>query len=200
MFDLFLQEENGNKILSIVIGNYEASCMSLSLDKAKLPRPLTYDLFFTMFSECGIRIKEVVIYKFFEGIFFANIICIEKDGEEKVFDARISDAINLSLKFNCPIFAEECVIKEAGFENIQENYFEKNIPEEEIKEKRQRRLVTLDGKDILDEGKDILNKGEIEFKLLSVLSRDLQIAIENEDFSKAAKLRDKIEELKRKLE
>ncbi len=112
-YALILGVVGGKRRLPIIIGGFEAQAIAIELEKMKPTRPLTHDLFKNFALHFGITLKEVVINKFEEGIFFSELIC-EHDGIESAIDSRTSDAVALAIRFNCPIYAYESILEEAG--------------------------------------------------------------------------------------
>jgi uncharacterized protein len=103
-YALILNEENGDRKLPIVIGAFEAQAIAIALEKnIQPPRPLTHDLFKTFAERFDIVIKEVIIHKLIDGVFYSSIVC-ESNFKEEIIDARTSDAIALALRFSAPIF------------------------------------------------------------------------------------------------
>ncbi|MDD2576799.1 MAG: bifunctional nuclease family protein [Bacteroidales bacterium] len=175
LYNVFLQEEEGQRMLNIMIGDFEAKKMSMIIDKIEPPRPLTYDLFYDVLFGYDISIDEVIITKFFEGVYFANIVC-SNNGQIKVFDARTSDAINMALKYNSPIFASEEILQDVGF-----------LYQEEKKDSFLVKEFTI----IIEPSK------QVQIKELEKL---LEIAVEDEDYDSAADLRDRIDKIKQELD
>lgn len=175
LYNVFLQEEEGQRMLNIMIGDFEAKKMSMIIDKIEPPRPLTYDLFYNVLFGYDISIDEVIITKFFEGVYFANIVC-SNNGQIKVFDARTSDAINMALKYNSPIFASEEILQDVGF-----------LYQEEKKDSFLVKEFTI----IIEPSK------QVQIKELEKL---LEIAVEEEDYDSAADLRDRIDKIKQELD
>jgi hypothetical protein len=113
-YALLLGEEDGPRRLPIVIGAFEAQSIAIALEKVLMPpRPLTHDLFTSMALSFNIYLKEVMIHKLKEGIFYSYIVC-EQEGEIKQIDSRTSDAVALALRFNCPIYTYETILDQAG--------------------------------------------------------------------------------------
>ena len=103
-YALILNEADGDRKLPIVIGAFEAQSIAIALEKEiKPPRPLTHDLFKNFADRFDIVVKQVIIHKLVDGVFFSSIIC-ERDKIEEIIDARTSDAIALAIRFNAPIF------------------------------------------------------------------------------------------------
>jgi bifunctional DNase/RNase len=167
---LILGVKGENRRLPIIIGGFEAQAIAIELEKMKPTRPLTHDLFKNFSAHFGINIKEVVINKFEEGIFYSKLVC-EQAGNLSEIDSRTSDAVALAIRFNCPIYAMDDIIEEAGI--VMEDDFvaedTENKPEEE--EKVQESYEDY----LLDELKEMLKK-----------------AVSNEDYEEASRLRDEI--------
>lgn len=121
-FTVILGEANGQRRLAIVIGHFEAQAIFVSIEKMAPARPLTHDLIRNICDGLGITIKEVLINNLMAGIFYARLIC-EKDGQIVEIDSRTSDAIALALRFNCPIYTYESIMEQASilFEDPDEN-------------------------------------------------------------------------------
>ena len=167
-YALILEEVDGKRKLPIVIGGFEAQSIAIALDKEiEPPRPLTHDLFKNLADNYDIKIKQVIIHKLVDGIFFSTVIC-EKDNEEEIFDARTSDAIALALRFQSPIYTYDKILDKAGI-----------ILKKEIKDKKQKKF-------------DESFKG---FSVKQ-LNKKISKAIEDEDYELAAKLRDEINQRK----
>ena len=112
-YALILTEENGDRRIPIIVGGFEAQSIAIELEGLKPPRPLTHDLFLSFAKVFGISIKEVVIYKLEEGVFYSQLLC-DNSMEKITLDARTSDAIALALRFKCPIYTTEEIITKAG--------------------------------------------------------------------------------------
>ena len=114
-YALVLSEMDGKRTLPIIIGAFEAQSIAIALEKEiRPPRPLTHDLFKTFSERFHITVKQVIIHKLVDGIFFSSLIC-EKDGVEEIIDTRTSDAIALALRYKAPIFIYDSILKKAGF-------------------------------------------------------------------------------------
>tara|TARA_B100001939_G_scaffold304888_1_gene283535 strand:+ start:51 stop:614 length:564 start_codon:yes stop_codon:yes gene_type:complete len=167
-YALILEEIDGKRKLPIVIGGFEAQSIAIALDKEiQPPRPLTHDLFKNFANNYDIKIKQVIIHKLVDGIFFSSVIC-ERNKEEEIFDARTSDAIALALRFESPIYTYDKILNKAGI-----------ILKKEIKNKKQKKF-------------DESFKG---FSIKQ-LNKKISKAIEEEDYELAAKLRDEINQRK----
>ena len=185
-YALILNEEKGDRKLPIVIGAFEAQSIAIALEKEiKPPRPLTHDLFKNFADRFEIVIKQVIIHKLVDGVFYSSIIC-ERDKIEEIIDARTSDAIALALRFNAPIFTYKTILDKAGI-------FLKFSSKDTKKEGNEESIVV---DEILQEGETVeIESGTSEgYAELSIdeLNKELDKAVASEDYEKAAKLRDEI--------
>jgi bifunctional DNase/RNase len=184
-YALILSEENGQRKLPIVIGAFEAQSIAIALEKdIRPPRPLTHDLFKNFSDRFDISIKQVIIHKLVDGVFYSSLVC-ERDNEEEVIDARTSDAIALALRFSAPIFTYKTILEKAGIVLKVE-------PEEENSERKTDENQAL--KNITRSDTLIPSDTQSSFKNLTTkeLNTMLQQAVANEDYETAAKLRDEI--------
>ena len=102
-YALILNEEKGERKLPIIIGGFEAQSIAIALESEVKPtRPLTHDLFKSFGERFEIYVKQVIIHKLVDGVFYSSLIC-ERDKIEEIIDARTSDAIALALRYNAPI-------------------------------------------------------------------------------------------------
>lgn len=180
-YALILNEVDGDRKLPIVIGAFEAQSIAIALEKEiRPPRPLTHDLFKNFAERFDIVIKQVIIHKLVDGVFYSSMIC-ERDKIEEIIDARTSDAIALALRFNAPIFTYKNILDKAGI------YLKMN-PEENPSENDEDILTPPEAFGINEE--DVKNTYS---KLsLSELNDMLEQAVQDEDYEKAAKIRDEI--------
>ncbi len=185
-YALILNEVDGDRKLPIVIGAFEAQSIAIALEKEiKPPRPLTHDLFKNFSDRFEIVIKQVIIHKLVDGVFYSSIIC-ERDKIEEIIDARTSDAIALALRFNAPIFTYKTILDKAGI-------FLKFSSKDKEKEENDDSIIV---DEILQEGETVeIGQGATDgFTELTIdeLNKELDKAVANEDYEKAAKLRDEI--------
>ena len=171
---LTLSEAAGKRKLPIVIGGFEAQAIAVELEKMIPNRPLTHDLIKSFCITYDVLIKEVLIYKFVEGVFYSKLIC-EKDGTISEIDSRTSDAIALAVRFECPIYTYEFVLSSAGIILDDEETEESELVEEE-----------LNVDDFPQESDDV------ERRTLEDLEQKLIDSIDNEDYESASKIRDEI--------
>ncbi|MCL9806765.1 bifunctional nuclease family protein [Flavobacterium amniphilum] len=182
-YALILNEVDGDRKLPIVIGAFEAQSIAIALEKEiKPPRPLTHDLFKNFAERFDIVIKQVIIHKLVDGVFYSSMIC-ERDKIEEIIDARTSDAIALALRFNAPIFTYKNILDKAGI-YLKVNP-ETDNPEENIDD-----VLSAPETFGLEESTDTQNT-YAKFSL-SELHEMLEQAVQEEDYEKAAKVRDEI--------
>jgi uncharacterized protein len=173
-YTVFLQDILSKKQLRIIIGAAEAQSIAFALENIKPPRPLTHDVFKNFCDAFSIKIIEVYITQLVDNVFYAKLICSD---EHKLIDidSRTSDAIAMALRFDCPIYTNELVLKTA-------NEIEYNISNEKTKKDDTSK----------EESSSKSKKNEYEFFALEELEEMLQEAIENEDYEKASRIRDEI--------
>ncbi len=176
-YALVLSEKDGNRRLPIIIGGFEAQSIAIELEKMKPSRPLTHDLFKTFSDVFKVKIKEIIIYNLVEGVFFSKIIC-EKDNKTYEIDARTSDAISIGLRSNSPVYTFENILSSAGIQLENEEYSDDQIVQESESK-------TVSGP-----------KSESSQTPISELEKQLQEAIQNEDYEAASKIRDEINKRK----
>ncbi len=175
-YALILGEHGGVRRLPIIIGGFEAQAIAVELEKMKPSRPLTHDLFKNFAEHYNVFIKEVIIDKFLEGVFFAKLICLQGDVESEI-DARTSDAVALAIRFRCPIYTFEDIMSEAGI--VMDD------KAEELQDEKEETIVKEAG------------TGEYMDHPLEELEEMLQKAVDNEEYEKASKIRDEINKKKK---
>ena len=159
---LVLIEEDGTRKLPIVIGSSEAQAIAIALEGMKPPRPLTHDLFISFSSAFNISIDEVVITKLDEGIFYSELICDSLANRIKI-DSRTSDAVALAIRFKCPIYADEDVLKQAGISSEDYNNPDDTHADAElIRDERHEKLAAKSMKELKQMLSDAINKEEYE--------------------------------------
>ena len=105
-----LKDVNGNAILPIWVGIYEANAIALEIEKVSTPRPMTHDLIKILLLGMNAGIRKVVVSELKDDTFYA-VIWLDRDGEMISVDSRPSDALALALRLDCPIFVDESVLK-----------------------------------------------------------------------------------------
>jgi len=126
-------------------------------------------------------VNEVLIYNLVEGIFYAKLIC--NDGTKDVeIDARTSDAIALAVRFNCPIYTYEFILKSAGIVLDDENTgITSNVESEKE----------------VNEGEEVVKEGSLQSKSTEELKNLLQTALDEEQYETASRIRDELNNRKK---
>ncbi|MFK8005277.1 MAG: bifunctional nuclease domain-containing protein [Saprospiraceae bacterium] len=182
-YAVVLGEQDGSRRLPIVIGGFEAQAIAVAMERMTPNRPLTHDLFKNTLETFEVELKEVIINNLLDGIFYARLICL-KDGEEFEIDSRTSDALAMAVRFNCPIFTYEFILDAAGviLEDSEDGGGDEQTPAEKPKatsSKKGKRKRTVAGNTLSSYTAD-------------ELSKMLEEVLADEDYERAAKIRDEI--------
>lgn len=185
-YALILNEQDGDRKLPIVIGAFEAQSIAIALEKEiRPPRPLTHDLFKNFADRFDIVVKQVIIHKLVDGVFYSSLIC-ERDKIEEIIDARTSDAIALALRFNAPIFTYKNILDKAGI-------YLKVDPKTEDDENDDENDDSILVDDLLaSELEPTPSTKNYASKSTKELHKLLEEAVNNEDYETAAHIRDEI--------
>ncbi|CAM2908711.1 hypothetical protein SAMN05444143_105166 [Flavobacterium succinicans] len=184
-YALILNEVDGERKLPIVIGAFEAQSIAIALEKEiKPPRPLTHDLFKNFAERFDIVVKQVIIHKLVDGVFYSSIIC-ERDKIEEIIDARTSDAIALALRFHAPIFTYKNILDKAGI-YLKSNLSNADAGAEEID------AILSNPQTFGNEEESNQSGTAYANHTLQELNELLEQAVEHEDYEAAAKIRDEI--------
>jgi uncharacterized protein len=171
-YALVLAEENGDRRIPIIIGPVEAQSIAIQLEGLHPPRPLTHDLFKTIAQAFQIQLIEVIIYKLEEGIFYSELIC-EQNGSRIAIDSRTSDAVALALRFRCPIYTTEDILRKAGIViEVTDNLSDDDMEEDGITP---------------EEGKSTYDLYSLE-----ELEELLKESVRDENYEQASEIRDEI--------
>jgi bifunctional DNase/RNase len=177
-YALVLSEVGGKRRLPIIIGGNEAQSIAIALEKDVAPqRPLTHDLFRDLAIAFDITVKEVIIHKLEDGVFFASLICEDQAHDLITLDARTSDAIALAVRFEAPIYTYEEILSKAGI------ILDEDENEDELKKPTPKKEATKAPK---------AESSSIEKSNTNSLKSQLEQAVKNEDYELAAKIRDEL--------
>lgn len=179
-YALLLTEAEGDKTIPVIVGQAEAQSILVALKHVEMPRPLAHDMFISSLKAFGIRIENVMIYKFDRGIFYSEICMRDtyNDDREVVIDSRTSDAVALAMRCHAPIFASTEVVEATG------------VVLEQFK------------KDESDSDDDDVDVDVVELPLerysIEELSRMMQKCADNENYERALEIKKVIELKKQK--
>ncbi len=168
-YAVVLGEVNGLRRLPIVIGGFEAQAIAVALERMQPSRPLTHDLMKNFMLAFNIELHEIIINDLQEGIFYSKLVC-STDHDTVEIDSRTSDAVALAVRFGCPIYTYDNILDSAGI-----------LMEEDDKKKK----VVVSHTDAASDDLKKLSIAELENLLTEVL--------EQEDYIKAASIRDEIQ-------
>jgi hypothetical protein len=185
-YALILGSPGEKRRLPIIIGGAEAQSIAMELEKMKPARPLTHDLFKSFADHYFIKIVEVLINKFEEGIFYSVLVC-EKEGQISEIDSRTSDAVALALRFGCPIYVNVDILEEAGIVMDDDPMGEDPEAEEPKSEAPAKPKKSTPKRP---------KKGKYDSYTVNQLEEMLKSAIDKENYEEASLLRDELEKRK----
>jgi uncharacterized protein len=176
-YAIILGEKDGIKRLPIVIGGFEAQSIAVALERMVPNRPLTHDLFKNTLESFSIQLQEIIISDLVDGIFYAQLVCVQDDGKEYQIDSRTSDALALAVRFGCPIFTYDSILETAGV-----------VLEENDNDESQATESTPTSETPRD---------KLSHLSLDALEKLLEDVLAEEDYEKAATIRDEINRRKK---
>ncbi len=171
-YALVLGDAESGRRLPIIIGAFEAQAIALELEKIQPPRPMTHDLLRDLLEQIGGEVSDVIINELRDGTFYARVRFVHR-GKELELDCRPSDAVALAVRVSAPIYVSDEVLAEAGLPGNDEEALDMaRSPEKE-------ELATTESASELEKRRSQLEK-----------------AVADENYEKAAQLRDEIQRLK----
>ena len=170
-YKVVLREVNGNQEFPVVVGTMEAQSIALAIEGINMPRPMTHDLICNIITKLDASIEKVVIQNQKKGTFYSEVIISNYNGMKIKIDSRPSDAIALALRVSSKIYVSKDFMK-----NIKSNDF-----------------LIEDSNENLTRSTSI----KTEKKIINNLEKALDKAIKDEEYEVAAKLRDRIEYIKK---
>lgn len=186
-YTLVLAEVDGQHRIPIIIGTAEAQSITFALEQLMPPRPITHDLFANFIHSFNIKLKEVFIYKFEDGIYYSELLFGSGDYQVKL-DSRTSDAIAIALRVGCNIYTTPEIVRDCGVvfddssfddDKADDNDFAYDLEPEDIKDEAQlKKWLT-----ILDEDE---------------LNARLEEAVSNENYEYAKLYQDELSRRKSK--
>lgn len=175
-YALILKELEGNKRLPIIIGAFEAQAIALEMEGVIPPRPMTHDLIKSLIESFNSSISEVFISELRDGTYYAKLI-FEDIGLE--LDARPSDAIAIAVRCNSPIYVNAEVLAEAGI----------------VTQSDESDADDIDADNDLSFAQPEKKKSSKPLTKTDQIQQQLDKAILDEDYEKAASLRDELKKL-----
>jgi hypothetical protein len=136
---IILRDKEGQRVLPIWVGVFEANAIALQIENVATPRPMTHDLLRNVIHDLKAEIRKIVVSDLKENTFYA-LIHLEVNGERLAVDARPSDAIALALRARAPIYVEDRVIDNAKTTDL--------VPDKGDAERLQKWLESLDPDDM----------------------------------------------------
>jgi uncharacterized protein len=109
---VILKDKQGDRVLPIWVGIFEANAIALQIENVTTPRPMTHDLLRNVIHDLNASVQKIVVCDLQENTLYA-LIYLALNGDTLMIDARPSDAIALALRTRAPIFVEESVIDNA---------------------------------------------------------------------------------------
>lgn len=171
-YALILAQVGGPYRIPVVIGAAEAQSIALRMESITPPRPMTHDLFVSFAHAFGVKLKEVFIYKFEDGIFSSELTFTDGD-RTVVIDSRTSDAIAIAMRTGAPIFTTRDILDETGF----------------LLELQDEESADYDTQtDMEEQEENISEEPKLENYTIEELERTLAKLIETENYEDAAKV------------
>ncbi|MGA1249841.1 MAG: bifunctional nuclease domain-containing protein [Candidatus Kapaibacteriota bacterium] len=186
-YALILKEVDGDRRLPIVIGAPEAGAIAYEIEGVHTSRPMTHDLIKSIIETFDSKVTEIFIHEMKDSTFYASL---HFSGSDSVVDARPSDAIAIALRFDAPIYIASSLLDLAGFslDELETTDDADDIEEDDGEEKEE------DVDFFLKDGAQ--KRQPKKLSELEQLEAELEQAIKDEDYEKAAQLRDRIETMK----
>ena len=189
-YALILKEVDGERRLPIVIGAPEAGAIAYEMEGVHTSRPMTHDLIKSIIETFDTKVTEIFIHEMKDSTFYASLHFY---GIESVVDARPSDAIAIALRFEAPMYIASSLLDLAGFsleeyEGKDDEEVDSDEPDLEDTEEEEIDFFLKDGAQKKRPTPSLNKRDRLE--------AELEQAIKDEDYEKAAQLRDEIEGLK----
>ena len=175
-YAVMLKEVDGERQVPIIVGSNEAQAIAMAIEGIEMPRPMTHDLMLDIVHLLDVDIKHIVISDIRNGTFFAKIIMSTVASGDVTVDSRPSDAIAIGLRSMVPIFVEEVVFNSVSL------------------------IEQIENEDSLQEVTQIMEPITSSEDMLDNLNEALDRAVEEEEYEVAARLRDRIKEIEKRIQ
>ncbi len=182
-YALILAQVDGPYRIPVVIGAAEAQSIALRLESIVPPRPMTHDLFVSFAHAFGVKLKEVFIYKFEDGIFSSELTFTDGD-RTVVIDSRTSDAIAIAMRTHAPIYTTPEILDETGF-LMEQHEDTDDADEDDTPAENEGGVRRVSGFDL---PADVEEEPRYEKYTVEELERTLQRLIDNENYEEAARV------------
>ncbi len=182
-YALILAQVDGPYRIPVVIGAAEAQSIALRLESIVPPRPMTHDLFVSFAHAFGVKLKEVFIYKFEDGIFSSELTFTDGD-RTVVIDSRTSDAIAIAMRTHAPIYTTPEILDETGF-LMEQHEDTEDADEDDTPAENEGGVRRVSGFDL---PADVEEEPRYEKYTVEELERTLQRLIDNENYEEAARV------------
>ena len=179
-YAIVLGEQQGVRRLPIVIGGFEAQSIAVAMEGMSPSRPMTHDLFKASMDAFEIDVVEVLINNLVDGIFYSALICRQGNKELEI-DSRTSDALAIAVRFGCPIYTYDFILDQAGIVLEEE-------AEREVQKAKTRRQQSPGATKPKEKGLEDYEDDKLQ--------EMLDEALEQEDYERAAKIRDEMQRRK----
>ena len=177
-YAVMLKEVEGERQVPIIVGSNEAQAIAMAIEGIEMPRPMTHDLILDIVHSLDVDIKHIVISDINNGTFFAKITMSTLASGDVTIDSRPSDAIAIGLRSMVPLFVEEVVFNSVV---VIEQFEPKS--KESLQKLTQIMEPLTSSEDMLDNLNEALNR-----------------AVEEEEYEVAARLRDRIKEIEKRIQ
>lgn len=114
-----LKDDENRRALPIWIGSAEASAIIRKIENIPVSRPMTHDLICTIIEEMGYEVEKIEIHDVEKETYFASIF-LSNGEDEKIIDARPSDAIAVAIRTRADIFVTSNVVAEGTISTDKE--------------------------------------------------------------------------------
>lgn len=189
-YALILAQVGGPYRIPVVIGAAEAQSIALRMESITPPRPMTHDLFVSFAHAFGVKLSEVFIYKFEDGIFSSELTFTDGDRTIKI-DSRTSDAIAIAMRTGAPIFTTAAILDETGF--LMEAQTDDELQSDEADDE----AAAYNAPEYSDEA-TTTQEPRLENYSIEELERTLARLIDQEHYEEAARVKEILQHKKSK--